>query len=47
MNISAKTVDVRVHGNFIDGRELEAGKGEMLTACCLIAVLAATKARGS
>src|SRR5476651_2131495 len=32
MNISAKpaTTDVEIHGNFIDGREIEAGHGEML-----------------
>ncbi len=30
MNIPAKTVDVEIHGNFIDGREVEAGNGEML-----------------
>src|SRR4030081_2824138 len=32
LNISAKpaTVDVEIHGNFVDGREIEAGSGEML-----------------
>jgi acyl-CoA reductase-like NAD-dependent aldehyde dehydrogenase len=30
MNIPAKTVDVEIHGNFIDGGEVEAGNGEML-----------------
>ena len=30
MNISAKTVEVEVHGNFVDGREIEAGSGQML-----------------
>src|SRR5258706_4585032 len=32
MNISAKptTIDVEIHGNFVDGRELEAGSGQML-----------------
>src|SRR3977135_527943 len=32
MNISAKptAIDVEIHGNFIDGREIEAGCGEML-----------------
>src|ERR1700743_621001 len=32
MNISAKpaTSDLEIHGNFIDGREVEAGNGEML-----------------
>src|SRR6266849_4988687 len=32
MNISAKpaTSDVEVHGNFVDGREIEAGSGQML-----------------
>ena len=30
MNIPAKTVEVEIHGNFIDGREVEAGNGEML-----------------
>src|SRR5437879_11323436 len=32
LNISAKptTSDVEIHGNFIDGREIEAGNGEML-----------------
>ena len=30
MNIPAKTIDVEVHGNFVDGREIEAGQGEML-----------------
>jgi acyl-CoA reductase-like NAD-dependent aldehyde dehydrogenase len=32
MNISAKpaTTDVEIHGNFIDGREIEAGQGQML-----------------
>src|ERR1700745_4323114 len=30
MNIPAKTGDVEIHGNFIDGREVEAGHGEML-----------------
>src|SRR3981189_736512 len=32
MNISAKsgTIDVEIHGNFVDGREIEAGSGAML-----------------
>src|ERR1700716_3138805 len=32
MNISAKptAIDVEIHGNFIDGREIEAGQGQML-----------------
>src|ERR1700686_3238845 len=32
MNVSAKpkTIDVEIHGNFVDGREIEAGSGEML-----------------
>src|SRR5438045_9602635 len=32
MNISAKSaaIDVEIHGNFVDGREVEAGGGEML-----------------
>ena len=32
MNISSKTgaIDVEIHGNFVDGREVEAGSGEML-----------------
>src|SRR6202163_1052314 len=30
MNISAKPIDVEIHGNFVDGREIEAGHGEML-----------------
>src|SRR6201986_574495 len=32
MNIPAKptTIDVEVHGNFVDGREIEAGDGQML-----------------
>ncbi len=32
MNISSKpgVIDVEIHGNFIDGREVEAGSGEML-----------------
>src|SRR6202042_2800993 len=32
MNISAKpaAAEVEIHGNFIDGREIEAGAGEML-----------------
>jgi acyl-CoA reductase-like NAD-dependent aldehyde dehydrogenase len=30
VNISAKTVEVEVHGNFVDGREIEAGSGQML-----------------
>src|SRR6201997_920812 len=30
MNIPAKTIDVEVHGNFVDGAEIEAGNGEML-----------------
>jgi len=30
MNIPPKTIDVEVHGNFVDGREIEAGNGEML-----------------
>jgi hypothetical protein len=29
MNISAKPA-VETHGNFVDGREIEAGSGEML-----------------
>src|SRR5438034_10586667 len=32
MNISSKpaAIEVELHGNFIDGREIEAGSGEML-----------------
>ena len=32
MNISAKhsAIEVEVHGNFVDGREIEAGAGQML-----------------
>ncbi len=32
MNIPAKTgsIDVEIHGNFVDGREIEAGAGAML-----------------
>src|ERR1700754_1024471 len=32
MNISSKpgVIDVEIHGNFVDGRELEAGNGELL-----------------
>ena len=32
MNISAKptTIDVEIHGNFVDGREIEAGGNDML-----------------
>src|SRR5437660_9523387 len=32
MNISSKpgNIEVEVHGNFVDGREIEAGSGEML-----------------
>src|ERR1700754_4834699 len=32
MNISSKpgVIDVEIHGNFVDGREVEAGSGEML-----------------
>src|SRR3982074_320633 len=32
LNISAKPTasDVEIHGNFVDGREIEAGSGEML-----------------
>src|SRR5882724_9071516 len=32
MNIPTKptTTDVEIHGNFVDGREIEAGLGEML-----------------
>ncbi len=32
MNISAKpnASNVEIHGNFVDGREIEAGRGEML-----------------
>src|SRR6266478_79321 len=32
MNIPAKagTIDVEIHGNFVDGREIEAGSGAML-----------------
>lgn len=32
MNIPAKTgsIDVEIHGNFVDGREVEAGNGEMI-----------------
>src|ERR1700751_3810037 len=30
MNIPTKSIDVEIHGNFIDGREVEAGHGEML-----------------
>src|SRR5690348_15874892 len=30
MNIPAKPAAIEVHGNFVDGREIEAGGGEML-----------------
>ena len=32
MNIPSKpaAIDVEIHGNFVDGREIEAGNGEML-----------------
>src|SRR5215469_1098812 len=30
MNSPTKTIDVEIHGNFIDGAEIEAGNGEML-----------------
>jgi len=30
MNVPAKAIDVEVHGNFVDGSEVEAGKSEML-----------------
>src|ERR1700694_5964697 len=32
MNVSAQpaAIDVKIHGNFIDGREIEAGAGQML-----------------
>src|SRR5215475_2000646 len=30
MNIPARTIDVEIHGNFVDGREIEAGRGELL-----------------
>jgi acyl-CoA reductase-like NAD-dependent aldehyde dehydrogenase len=32
MNISSKpgAIDVEIHSNFVDGREVEAGSGEML-----------------
>ena len=30
MNISAQPVDIEIHGNFVDGREIEAGATEML-----------------
>ena len=32
MNIPAKpaATDVEIHGNFVDGREIEAGAGQML-----------------
>jgi acyl-CoA reductase-like NAD-dependent aldehyde dehydrogenase len=30
MNVPAKTIDVEIHGNFVDGAEVEAGGGEML-----------------
>src|SRR5690242_588980 len=30
MNIPAKTIAVEIHGNFVDGREIEAGGGAML-----------------
>ena len=32
MNVSAKSaaIDVEIHGNFVDGREIEAGAGQML-----------------
>src|ERR1700739_4903810 len=30
MNIPTKTIHVEVHGNFVDGREIEAGNGELL-----------------
>ena len=30
MNISAKSIGVEIHGNFVDGREIEAATSEML-----------------
>ncbi len=30
MNSPTKSIDVEIHGNFVDGREIEAGSGEML-----------------
>ena len=30
MNVSSKPVDVEIHGNFVDGREIEAGDGALL-----------------
>jgi acyl-CoA reductase-like NAD-dependent aldehyde dehydrogenase len=33
MNIPAKNIDVEIHGNFVDGREIEAGRGELLDVC--------------
>jgi acyl-CoA reductase-like NAD-dependent aldehyde dehydrogenase len=33
MNIPTKTIDVEIHGNFVDGREIEAGRGELLDVC--------------
>src|ERR1700743_1679457 len=30
MNSPTKTIDVEIHGNFVDGREIEAGRGDML-----------------
>jgi acyl-CoA reductase-like NAD-dependent aldehyde dehydrogenase len=32
MNIPAKhsAIEVEIHGNFVDGREIEAGNGQML-----------------
>ena len=29
MNIPTTTIDIETHGNFVDGREIEAGNGEM------------------
>ena len=30
MNVPTKSVEVEIHGNFVDGGEIEAGRGEML-----------------
>jgi acyl-CoA reductase-like NAD-dependent aldehyde dehydrogenase len=30
LNISAKPTEIEIHGNFVDGREIEAGRGETL-----------------
>src|SRR3984885_1179637 len=30
MNSPAKSIEVEIHGNFVDGREIEASRGEML-----------------